>query len=93
VPFSITLADFKAWCKETGYMETRGMEPTSMTIDRKDHSKGYSIDNIQLMTHLENSTNGAAFGRGEQNAPKPDEWDSQEPAVEAAYVCSGENPF
>ena len=95
VPFSITLEQFKEWCKKTGYLQTRGTEPDSMTVDRKNHALGYTIDNIQLMTHQENSENGAAFGRGDQNAPKPDDWDAQDAPVDVACACSGcgEEPF
>lgn len=92
IPCSITLAEFKEWVKKSGYLETRGTEPTSMTIDRKNHALGYTLDNIQLMPHAENSENGAANGRGEQNAPKPDEWDGEEP-VEVVYAASAGEPF
>ncbi len=53
--FSITLAEFRQWCKETNYHNLTGRSGDSATIDRIDDSKGYSIDNIQILTLSENS--------------------------------------
>jgi hypothetical protein len=58
LPFTITLVEFRQWCKETGYIEKRGHGAGFATIDRMDHSKGYHIWNIQIMEFMENCTNG-----------------------------------
>lgn len=58
VPVSLTLAQFKKWCHETGYLEKRGKDPASATIDRRNHDEGYHIWNIQILSHEENSTKG-----------------------------------
>ena len=60
LPFTITLDEFKKFCKLTGYLELRGNQPDSMTVDRKNHDQGYHIWNIQLSTHADNSRNGHA---------------------------------
>lgn len=77
LPFTITLAEFKKWCAETGYLEKRGREPDSFTIDRIDHDKGYHIWNIQIKTFEENCTNGHTVPGREtmQNERKPEAYD------------------
>ena len=74
VPFTITLAQFKAWCVTTGYLEKRGQEPDCATIDRINHDEGYHIWNIELRSHAENSANGHTVpGREtEQNESQTD---------------------
>lgn len=59
LPFTLTLAEFKVFCQQTGYLERRGNQPGDLTIDRIDWNYGYSIDNIQVLTHEENSDQGA----------------------------------
>jgi len=48
--FTLTLSEFKRFCAETGYMEKKGKGATNLSIDRKDHSKGYRYDNLQVLT-------------------------------------------
>lgn len=74
MPFTITLAQFEAWCRQTGYLEKRGKEPDCATIDRINHDEGYHIWNIELRSHAENSANGHTVpGREtEQNESQPD---------------------
>jgi hypothetical protein len=77
LPFTITLVEFRQWCRQTNYLELRGQEPNSMTIDRIDHDKGYHIWNIQLLNHAENSANGHVVPGREtkQNEPRPEIYD------------------
>lgn len=51
----LTKEEFTQWCIENNYLEEKGREGSSATIDRIDPSKGYSIDNMQKMTKSENS--------------------------------------
>ena len=53
--FALTLEEFKEFCRRTGYIEKKGKYKTAYSIDRKDSTKGYSIDNIHILT-LENNT-------------------------------------
>lgn len=53
--FNLTLNEFKQFCNETGYLEKKGKDKNSMTIDRIDSKKGYSINNIRILSHYENS--------------------------------------
>jgi len=48
--FQITLKQFRDFCKETGYILTKGKRGQNATIDRIDNTLGYTIDNIQILT-------------------------------------------
>ena len=52
--FSITITQFREFCKQTGYLIDKGKRGKNATIDRIDNSKGYHINNIQLLTLREN---------------------------------------
>ena len=52
--FILTLQEFRLFCASTGYLELKGKRPKSLTIDRRDHTKGYSFDNIQVLTLSQN---------------------------------------
>ena len=59
LPFTLTLPEFRKFCEETRYLERRGNEPESLTIDRINPNEGYHIWNIRVLTHEENSAQGA----------------------------------
>lgn len=52
--FSITLEQFRDFCKETGYVIKKGMRGKNCTVDRINNNIGYRIDNIQLLTNKAN---------------------------------------
>lgn len=52
---TLTVEEFKAFCEETGYLETRGRMSGCMSIDRINQDEGYHFDNIQIMEVGENS--------------------------------------
>lgn len=54
IDFSLTIEQFAQWCEETGYADTKGVARLKFHCDRIDHRKGYSIDNIQLLSEAEN---------------------------------------
>ena len=56
--FTLTLQEFTEFCERTGYLHLRGKSRGSATIDRKDNSIGYSVDNIRLATLSENARKG-----------------------------------
>lgn len=60
-PFDITLEEFRAWCKRTGYCTVKGRRGKNATIDRRCNIHGYHIWNIQLMTLSRNASKGAGF--------------------------------
>ena len=53
--FNLTLEEFTKFAIETEYINKRGKTAKSYSIDRMDNSKGYSIDNIMVLTLSENS--------------------------------------
>ena len=77
IPWTITLAEFKEFCQRTGYVEKRGCEDESLTVDRIDHDKGYHIWNIQVLSFIENCTQGHTVPGREtkQNESGPDVYD------------------
>jgi hypothetical protein len=77
IPFTITLVEFQLFCEETGYLEKRGREADSLTIDRIDHDKGYHLWNLKVTPFLENCTNGHTVpGRDcKQNEAVPEVFD------------------
>lgn len=88
LPFTLTIAEFRQFCAETGYLEKRGNKPDSLTIDRKDHNEGYHLWNIQVMTHAENSEQGADnTPRSERGCADTDD------AAEAAEPVNDNEPF
>lgn len=52
--FSLTFEQFKEFAIKTDYINKRGTSADSYTIDRIDPSKGYEIENIQVLTNSEN---------------------------------------
>lgn len=52
--FELTLDQFEQFAIETDYMAGRGITKTSLHIDRIDPERGYSIDNIRVLTNSEN---------------------------------------
>lgn len=53
--FTLTVEQFKMFCIKTNYLKGKGRSSEGYTIDRIDESKGYSIDNIQVLTNKENT--------------------------------------
>lgn len=58
IPFLITLNEWMEWCQKTSYHLLRGPEAEDMTVDRKDPTKPYTIDNIQMITRRANGVKG-----------------------------------
>lgn len=57
--------EFRAFCKRTGYIITKGKRGQNATIDRRCNLHGYYIWNIQLLTNRQNASKGNRFsGRG-----------------------------
>ena len=65
--FTLTLEEFKKFCEETNYIELKGRHKSSMTIDRKDSTKGYSYNNIKILSMSSNAS------KGNRDVPEEDE--------------------
>lgn len=61
--FALTLEDFAALARATGYMEGRGTTSLSLSIDRLDARLGYFLENLRVITFGENSGKGNAERR------------------------------
>jgi len=55
VPFSLSLSDFRKFCDESGYLNSKGRTKECSSIDRIIPELGYRIDNIQILTVSNNS--------------------------------------
>lgn len=99
IPWGITLADFKTWCAQTGYLVKRGHGKGLATIDRINANEGYHIGNIQILEYLENCTKGHYVPGMDckQNDSMPEEnklpLSDLEGEAEAVYEEGGEHPF
>jgi len=54
IPFELTFAEFKNFAQHTNYLMGKGRSKDSLTIDRIDQQKGYTKDNIQVLSNSEN---------------------------------------
>lgn len=82
--FTITFEEFEKFATETNYIFGKGRSKNSFHIDRIDESKGYSIENIQVLTNTENvkkylkyhkDQNGVPFGYNFKKPPVADQND------------------
>jgi len=53
--FTLTLDQFRDFCNRTGYLDKKGKNGYDMSIDRKISSKGYTADNIQVLSLSDNT--------------------------------------
>ena len=56
--FTLTFEEFSQFCHATDYIQGKGVTKDSYSIDRIDNSRGYTIDNIQILTVSENRKKG-----------------------------------
>lgn len=52
--FSITLEEFEKFCIKTEYIKRKGRSKDSYSIDRINDEKGYTIDNITILSISKN---------------------------------------
>lgn len=52
--FELTFEQFKNFCTATNYIRGKGRSSNSWHIDRIDETKGYTADNIQVLTNADN---------------------------------------
>jgi hypothetical protein len=56
--FELTIDEFRDFCKRTNYLTLKGRRATSATIDRINPLRGYSADNIRLLSLSANASKG-----------------------------------
>lgn len=60
-PFDLTLAEFREFCVATDYIKNKGRGSTCYHVDRIDETKGYTRNNIQVLTNQENKQKYVRF--------------------------------
>lgn len=58
INFELTFQQFSLFCYETKYIKRKGIYRKNYSIDRKDNTKGYTIDNICIMKTGDNCRKG-----------------------------------
>lgn len=56
--FTLTFDEFKEFCQATKYIAGKGKSKDSFSIDRYENDKGYTADNIRVMTLSQNASKG-----------------------------------
>jgi hypothetical protein len=56
IRFDLSFEDFMEFCCITGYLEARGQEPHSLTIDRIKTDRPYTWGNLRVLSHADNSS-------------------------------------
>lgn len=69
IEFGLTLDYLRQFCKENGYIESKGRLRDQMTIDRIDNSRGYLNDNIQVLQKGMNSSKYHNFDKHDDGLP------------------------
>ena len=57
---SVTLVEFRQFCKDNNYIVKPGRRGQNATIDRIRNEEGYHIGNMQILTHKRNSSKGTS---------------------------------
>jgi hypothetical protein len=69
IPFCLGFEEFKAFCDRENFVARVGSGPEDATIDRREASGPYHIDNIRVLTNRENGTLGGALAGTGHRAP------------------------
>jgi len=73
IQFLLTRLQFEEFCIKTGYLDKKGKEPNSLTVDRWPDTKGpYSKDNIRALGYYDNISH-------RYEAPPVDDFDPNAP--------------
>jgi hypothetical protein len=75
LPFTITFDQFKEICEATGYMERKGQRPEDLALDRIKNWKGYTLENVRVITVAVNGSKGYHEGRLKLSSGQEVLWD------------------
>lgn len=53
--FDLTYMEFQKFCIEKNYLQTKGRNANSASIDRIENDKGYTINNLQILSVADNT--------------------------------------
>jgi len=65
--FDLTFNQFQEFVIKTGYMKKKGIFSESWHIDRIDETRGYTIDNLQVLTNAQNVRKYLKYNYDEHN--------------------------
>lgn len=68
--FSLTFEEFEKFCKKTNYMIGKGRSKDGYHINRIDETKGYTVDNIQVLSNSENVKKYLVYSHNENGKPE-----------------------
>lgn len=60
IPVKITFEQFVAWGDKHGYFDRKGRQKWNLTIERKDSTRGYELDNMEVLIMSANAAKGAS---------------------------------
>lgn len=63
IPVLMTVEQFTEWVQGTQYMELRGRSAHSLTVERRDATRGYELSNITILTNAANAVKGATLDK------------------------------
>lgn len=58
IPFLLSLVDFQTLSCRYDYLNRRGKQAHSFTVDRIDSSKGYALENLRVISNSDNVAKG-----------------------------------
>jgi hypothetical protein len=67
--FDLTYEQFLEFAVKSGYIAGRGIYKESLHIDRIDESKGYTMDNIQVLTNTQNIKKYMTYNYDQNGVP------------------------
>lgn len=87
--WSLSLAEFRQWCQQTGYHLHTGRTAESLSIDRLDNRRGYSLDNIACIPLGANAAKYTHAPGGEWHVGDDSQYHYQPASLEdAAYYAA-----
>lgn len=93
--FNLTYDQYEKFAVESGYALDKGKQPTSLSIDRIEGSKGYEVGNIRVLTLSENTRKEFVNYPGKDGPPKEPEVTRADCLPETDYVLpeTANQPF
>jgi len=95
VEFTLTVDEFKEFCRENNFVAKVGRGPEDATVDRRDPRQGYHKGNLRVLSNVENATIGGKLSFTGHRNKGQEHFDFQaviEPELSTVYSES-ENPL
>lgn len=79
IEFDLSYGDYAEIAQITGYALAKGKGPNGLTLDRIDHTKGYTRENLRVVEGTENYTKVHFDGSQGKNTKPKKEKDDENP--------------